>query len=71
MQETLTPVGSTPDQDKFYRFLFENAQQNIIILSAAATTAGGQLKPNERGFFGNKIYENINGITYEYAVTPT
>lgn len=42
-----------------------------IILSTSPTTAGGELKEDERGFDGTSLYINIGGTIYSITLTPT
>lgn len=54
--ETLKP-------DSFENHVIEKAFGNPIALSAAPTTAGGELpRANDCGYFGTNLYINLGGV---------
>ena len=69
MDSTVIPPSTKPDDEKILRHIFEHAQGVPQILTATPTTAGGELQPNQIGYFDLAIYWNINGTVYKIPAT--
>lgn len=70
MERVPLPENVTPELRRLYEYLMDEAPGRPITLQAAPTTAGGELKENQRGIFGSDLYMNINGTTYRFSGTP-
>jgi hypothetical protein len=68
IQNDISHIQDTKLQETM-RHVFNNALGNVIILESAPTTAGGQLNPNEIGYYSTTLYINIDGTTYSIALT--
>lgn len=66
MERIPFPEGLAKYADFFNR-IFDSATEAPIILSTAPTTANGILKEGQRGQYGTKLYEMVNGTVYEYG----
>jgi len=54
---------------KALQHIHENTLGNVISLDSAPTTAEGELKDNQLGKYGNKLYITIGGTTYSLSLT--
>lgn len=54
MEELQLPDKTTPDMERFYKQLFDQAQGSLITLRAVPT--GDALNPGQWGTFGTDIY---------------
>ena len=61
------PKETTPEQDKLYRQMEENAQGVIIELDSVPTSDEKLLEPNQVGNSGDKVYWNVGGVVRELA----
>lgn len=71
MIQATIDLDKIKDQDtrEAVKNITSNVLGNVIELSAAATTAGEELKPNELGYYSDTLYININGTTYSISLT--
>lgn len=60
--------GDKAKADSVEQFIFQNALNNPIELSAAPTDVS-EIKPGVPGHYGTKVYMNLNGTLYSIALT--
>ena len=63
--------GGQVEPGSFEDWVYKKAVGIPLILSAAPTTAGGQLIEGQIGIFGSSLFWAINGTTYEIALVAT
>jgi len=66
----LTPETKPEDQNVLNNIM-DGALGTVISLSSAPTTAGGELKDNQIGFNGTKLYIGISGSIYSISLSLT
>lgn len=69
MERQLIPQGTKPDMEKVLNQIMDSALSNPIILEREPTTANGDLKENQVGYYSSKLYITIQGNTYYLTLT--
>lgn len=62
-------TGDAAKADSFERYVLQNAIGPILILDAAPTTAGGQLREGMIGIYSTNLYLTVSGTTYRISLT--
>ena len=57
------------DLQNTFTKVFAQALNNPIVLDSAPTTSGKELKADQLGFNGGKLYINVSGTIYEINMT--
>jgi hypothetical protein len=65
-----TKAWQDPEVMDILNYICDEALGNPTLLSAAPTTAGAELRPNQSGYYSNALYININGTTFSITLTP-
>lgn len=67
MERLIVPPQTETNLKKMIQGVMDGAAAIPTVLSQAPTTANQILKEGQRGYFNGKLYETINGVTYEYG----
>lgn len=63
------PKGTNQEMGHFFNSIMDDALGQPIELSAAPTTAGGELSVGQVAIYGNDLYINIEGTVRKFTGT--
>lgn len=69
MERLQIPPSVDTETNILLNGIMDGATPLPLILSAAPTTVGAELKEGQVGYFGTKLYHTINGTTYSLPLT--
>lgn len=69
MERPIIPPSVDTELAKTINGLADGASNTPIILKSAPTTSNKVLKEGQRGYFNGSMYEQINGVCYQHALT--
>ena len=69
MERTTIPPKVDTETQALFNYILDGAAPLPLILTAAPTTVGAELKEGQIGIFGTNLYQTINGTTYSLPLT--